>query len=159
MTTLSPPQTGSASDAAAAYAQVHYGEFLLDEGGGEPALGARVAAREELLGENSRGFAGLFSHASHWRDLPSPHFIDDQKSEGRGAGTPMTCGEDEDKDGALCYPKCRPGFGGVGPVCWKASPEGVHDDGVTCRRDAVIQNKVSYSRGAGKPMTCGTDEE
>ncbi len=29
------------------------------------------------------------------------------------------CDENEEKDGALCYPKCISGYKGVGPVCWE----------------------------------------
>jgi hypothetical protein len=37
----------------------------------------------------------------------------------RGVGTiPSSCGAGEEKDGALCYPQCRPGYDGVGPMCW-----------------------------------------
>src|SRR5712671_2405760 len=43
-----------------------------------------------------------------------------KKSHGRSAGAPIhACAEDMDKDGALCYPKCKAGFHGVGPVCWE----------------------------------------
>jgi hypothetical protein len=30
----------------------------------------------------------------------------------------------KDKDAGLCYPKCRPGYSGVGPVCWGQPPPG-----------------------------------
>ena len=40
-------------------------------------------------------------------------------SHGRGVGVPIhACADDKEKDGLLCYPKCKPGFHGVGPVCW-----------------------------------------
>ena len=42
-----------------------------------------------------------------------------KNSYGRGAGIVMICAPDEDQDGALCYPKCRDGYHGVGPVCWQ----------------------------------------
>jgi hypothetical protein len=61
-----------------------------------------------------------------------------KKSYGRGVGTPMGCGPDEELNGALCYPKCKSGYHGVGPVCWEACRDGYHDDGATCRRDAHI---------------------
>ena len=38
--------------------------------------------------------------------------------ESRGAGTPLKCSQDLQLSGALCYPKCSPGYAGVGPVCW-----------------------------------------
>jgi len=72
-------------------------------------------------------------------------------SYGRGAGKPLrTCDSNEEKDGALCYPKCKAGFNGVGPVCWGTCPDGYKNDGATCRKDVVIRAKKSYSRGAGK---------
>jgi len=41
------------------------------------------------------------------------------RSYGRGVGKPISsCASDKDKSGALCYPKCRDGYKGVGPVCW-----------------------------------------
>lgn len=48
-----------------------------------------------------------------------------KKSYGRGAGTPLHCGANEDYDAGLCYPKCPGGTTGVGPVCWaKQGPKG-----------------------------------
>jgi len=38
---------------------------------------------------------------------------------GRGVGVFPGCASDEEKDGALCYPKCRDGYKGIGPVCWQ----------------------------------------
>lgn len=56
----------------------------------------------------------------------------------RGAGViPSTC-PGEEKDGALCYPLCKAGYDGVGPVCWEICPADAHDDGAFCRRDAKI---------------------
>jgi hypothetical protein len=45
-------------------------------------------------------------------------------SYGRTAGVPMICRSDQEKDVALCYPKCGPGFKGVGPMCWGNSCAG-----------------------------------
>ena len=42
-----------------------------------------------------------------------------KKSYGRGAGEPLGCKPDEELNGLLCYPICRDGYGGNGPVCWK----------------------------------------
>jgi hypothetical protein len=72
----------------------------------------------------------------------------------RGVGIVPNCAPDKDKDAGLCYDKCPAGYKGVGPVCWKPCPEGYTDDGATCRKDADINKKDSYSRGAGKPMPC-----
>lgn len=75
--------------------------------------------------------------------------IQAKASYGRGAGTPLTCGSDEDQNGALCYPKCQAGYYGVGPVCWQSCPAGYTDDGVTCRLDPYSFAKDSYGRGVG----------
>jgi len=57
------------------------------------------------------------------------------RSHGRGAGKVLTtCSAGQDKNGALCYPKCKDGYKGVGPVCWKFPK--------------------SYGRGAGRPLKC-----
>lgn len=38
---------------------------------------------------------------------------------GRGVGTiPTACNSGDEQSGALCYPKCRAGYDGVGPMCW-----------------------------------------
>merc|ERR1719410_77888 len=42
------------------------------------------------------------------------------------------CEEGWEKSGLLCYPKCKPGFYGVGPVCWSYCPSGWRDDGALC---------------------------
>ena len=62
---------------------------------------------------------------------------------------PTDCG-DRDNDAGICYPKCRPGFHGVGPLCWQDTitigagtpvgledcPAGYRNDGLTCFKDA-----------------------
>lgn len=42
-------------------------------------------------------------------------------SYGRGVGRPLhACPDDApEQDGLLCYPLCREGYNGVGPVCWE----------------------------------------
>jgi hypothetical protein len=63
---------------------------------------------------------------------------------GRGVGTiPTNCASDQDKDAGLCYPKCKAGYRGVGPVCWSDCPAGFRDDGAFCAKPAP------YGRGAG----------
>jgi hypothetical protein len=43
-----------------------------------------------------------------------------KQSYGRTAGVPLhACPEGHERDAALCYPVCKPGFKGVGPVCWE----------------------------------------
>lgn len=61
---------------------------------------------------------------------------------GRGVGTVLTsCKSTEDKDGALCYPKCRDGYKGVGPVCWEICPSGYTDTGLFCTQWASTYGK------------------
>ncbi|KAG2448394.1 hypothetical protein HYH02_006286 [Chlamydomonas schloesseri] len=38
-----------------------------------------------------------------------------------GAGFPLGCAPGEELSGGLCYPRCKAGFVGVGPVCWQFS--------------------------------------
>lgn len=50
----------------------------------------------------------------------------------------VSCGADEDKDGGLCYPKCKPGYSGRVGLCIKDCPEGWERTGgplgFTCAR-------------------------
>merc|ERR1711934_233721 len=66
---------------------------------------------------------------------------------GRGVGKAIhSCdkyGTNWEDDAALCYPKCREGFNGVGPICW--SPD--HN---------ILHN---YGRGVGKVLGCATHEQ
>lgn len=63
-------------------------------------------------------------------------------------GKPLsTCDPSQEKNGLLCYPKCKTGMNGVGPVCWanlqdvgigtpvqlEDCPAGWSNDGLTCR--------------------------
>ena len=68
---------------------------------------------------------------------------------GRGAGNVPSCRDDEDKNGALCYPKCRSGYYGVGPVCWKGCAGFGRDDGAFCAKPGP------YGRGAGRSPCTG----
>ncbi len=57
---------------------------------------------------------------------------------GRTAGIPLTCSNDEDYDAGLCYPKCKYGYHGIGPVCWEDCPAGMHTCGALCTRTADV---------------------
>jgi hypothetical protein len=64
-------------------------------------------------------------------------------SYGRGVGTiPNACPNGENNAG-LCYPLCRSGYAGVGPVCWQSCPPGYSDFGVGCSKPGP------YGRGGG----------
>jgi len=73
-----------------------------------------------------------------------------RQSFGRGVGVPLsTCTDGQQKDGLLCYPKCKEGYGGAGPVCWQYCPSGFRDDGAFCAKPAA------YGRGGGYPWKFG----
>ena len=70
--------------------------------------------------------AGLFCALSS-RPTPagfSGTYLDPVKNtHPRGAGTvPTLCGNGQQNDAGLCYTACRPGYNGVGPVCWGVPP-------------------------------------
>lgn len=52
-----------------------------------------------------------------------------------GAGEPYACPADKERNGLLCYPKCRPGFAGNGPVCWGVCPPSTTDIGAFCQKN------------------------
>ncbi len=61
-----------------------------------------------------------------------------KKSYGRGVGKPLsTCPSDKEQDAWLCYPRCRDGYHGVGPVCWQNCPSGRTNCGVGCSTDTT----------------------
>lgn len=70
-------------------------------------------------------------------------------SYGRGAGTTLGCAADEEQNVGLCYPKCKDGYDGVGPMCWQICPAGYTNTGLTCNRPADTITKDSYGRGVG----------
>jgi hypothetical protein len=43
-----------------------------------------------------------------------------KKSYGRGPGSTPKCSPDLDDDGGVCYPKCKEGYEGTGPICWQS---------------------------------------
>jgi hypothetical protein len=60
-----------------------------------------------------------------------------KKTAQRGAGVLSSCGAGLIRDetggpAGLCYPQCKPGFSGVGPVCWQACSNGLQDCGAGC---------------------------
>ena len=73
---------------------------------------------------------------------------------GRGVGKAISaCPSDKEKDGALCYPLCRDGYYGVGPVCWQDCPSDFRNDGAYCYKPH------SYGRGAGSVHKCDDCEK
>lgn len=73
-------------------------------------------------------------------------------SYGRGWGTPLDhCRPGTFQSGALCYPGCKDGYTGAGPVCWQTCPTTHRDDGAFCRRDNGFVKEM-YFRDAGVPI-------
>jgi hypothetical protein len=66
---------------------------------------------------------------------------------------PLMCPTDKDTDAALCYTKCRDGYKGVGPICWKTCPTGMTDVGVSCQKNGLI-NRSAHP----KPLMCKAPE-
>lgn len=73
------------------------------------------------------------------------------------SSTPHSCyGDKPELDAGLCYERCKPGYHGVGPVCWADSvnvgegipvglepcPDGWSNDGLICREP--IHNDCSW---------------
>jgi len=50
----------------------------------------------------------------------------------------LMCNEGNELDGALCYPKCKQDYNGVGPVCWSKCPSGTTDLGVACKYPGYV---------------------
>jgi len=61
----------------------------------------------------------------------------------RGIGlAPSVCGADKENNVGLCYPRCKPNFTGVGPVCWGTCPAGWTDCGAGCAENTSQCTKV-----------------
>ena len=75
----------------------------------------------------------------------------------------VRCGTGFVKSAGLCYKKCRPGFNGVGPVCWAQPPVaswvkcgmGAAKDKKTCR-SAITDQIMSVGEVALNVATLGT---
>ena len=65
-------------------------------------------------------------------DMPDIGVSCQKNSYGRGVGKPLGCASDEEMSGLLCYPPCRNGYSGNGPVCWENCPSGKHECGALC---------------------------
>jgi len=70
---------------------------------------------------------------------------------GRGVGELIdSCADGWDQSGLLCYPGCRSGYRGVGPVCWQSCPGPTEGPGKLYRDDgAFCKKKQYYGRGLG----------
>lgn len=72
---------------------------------------------------------------------------------GRGAGLPLGCPQDQEEDAALCYPRCKDGYYGVGPVCWESCPTmEPSDGGAICCKDAQTCTDKIIALTGGLPL-------
>lgn len=62
------------------------------------------------------------------------------KSISTEAGIPLGCKSFEEYQDGLCYDKCRPGFKGVGPICWQNCPNNTTDIGISCEKKSYLRN-------------------
>ncbi|MBK9266994.1 MAG: hypothetical protein IPM54_45365 [Polyangiaceae bacterium] len=81
-------------------------------------------------------------------------------AQSRGVGTlPTICAAGEELSSGLCYPICKSGYAGEGPVCWSKCPAGTEDIGLFCRRGARVTPKKSQGRGVGKLPECRNERD
>ena len=161
-----PCQEGYNDDGALCRRDRTYAKKSYGRGAGAP-LGCRQGEeRNGLLcyPKCSKGFygvgpvcweacpGGFRDHgASCYKSITNWFF---KKSRGRGAGRKLTnnCDKGLEKDGLLCYPKCKESYRGVGPVCWQDCESSFTDTGAFCQDKVKVYAKSSYGRGAGKPI-------
>ena len=62
------------------------------------------------------------------------------------------CNPDEERDGDLCYPRCKSGYIGDGDECVQVCPSNSQDYGNKCLMGPAVLLKKFYTRGAGRRM-------
>lgn len=103
---------------------------------------AAVAAGNPLTASDLKTIIGWMNRRVNAANQPYCYRL----SNGRGAGVPLsTCDASTEKDGALCYPKCKAGYKGVGPVCWQSCPSGYVDTGAFCHVDKALTKNGDWS--------------
>ena len=60
------------------------------------------------------------------------------------------CNHDEERDGDLCYPRCKSGYIGDGDECVQVCPSNSQDYGNKCLMGPAAVLKKFYARGAGR---------
>ena len=72
----------------------------------------------------------------------------------RGIGNaPTVCETDKENDAGLCYPKCKPNYSGVGPVCWGQCPAGWVGCGMGCARSAGACGNTIFDQVSSTGMS------
>jgi hypothetical protein len=58
----------------------------------------------------------------------------------------MNCASNQQKQAALCYPLCRTGYYGVGPVCWANIPKAWVDCGMGAANSILTCTSVTFNQ-------------
>ena len=84
---------------------------------------------------------------------PAPCYVN---SKGRGWPKPISeCAEDQEKNGLLCYPKCKKGFSGFVTRCYEKCPEGYPDHKTGFCGKPEGYSRKSYARESACTATEG----
>lgn len=60
------------------------------------------------------------------------------------------CAFDEEREGTICYPRCKSNYVGDGDECVEVCPSNSQDYGNKCLMGPAAVLKKYYSRGAGR---------
>jgi hypothetical protein len=62
------------------------------------------------------------------------------------------CAFNEEREGNICYPRCKSGYAGDGDECVQVCPSNSQDYGNKCLMGPAVVLKKFYSRGIGRPV-------
>jgi hypothetical protein len=62
------------------------------------------------------------------------------------------CAFDEERDGNICYPRCKSNYAGDADECVEVCPPNSQDYGNKCLMGPAAVLKKVYSRGKGRPV-------
>lgn len=72
------------------------------------------------------------------------------RSEDAGADNKKACAFDEEREGNICYPRCKSNYVGDADECVEVCPSNSQDYGNKCLMGPAAVLKKYYSRGAGR---------
>jgi hypothetical protein len=68
------------------------------------------------------------------------------------AAAKKECAFDEEREGNICYPRCKSGYAGDADDCVEVCPSNSQDYGNKCLMGPAAVLKKFYSRGPGRPL-------
>lgn len=68
------------------------------------------------------------------------------------AAASKECAFDEEREGAICYPRCKSGYAGDADECVEVCPSNSQDYGNKCLMGPAAVLKKFYSRGTGRSL-------